>query len=561
MSLMQQFQSLSMKDREGRLKVARRDSERCVRELKRDRTELERKEKQLMLNLRHQLKVGDLPKAQMIAKQLQCFRNISDKNFERSIYIQTQAQIRFSNHKINQATIESLKGLRFANKRETFDTVTKRDKKYKYEKNIQEAMENIMNESFEEVFEELDEESGTRVYGDAQLEAIYKEALDPKLTVRDYIMNQNDPLDKSGEADTLEAGITIPTTEVSSDMLKRLIFNDKAVVRQLGLNRGQPIQLGTVALEGNDRCFVAFSAADSLKDQGIDNDSVVWVHYLVVGGTQGIGKATAISLGSLGASVSVVGRNKDRGNQVVSELQSKSASTQSFQFYSLDVTSISKVKQFCQDFKNRNAKLDGMVLCAGGLNFGPRRVTSESLELTFAMNYLSRFSLIKNLIDILEKGNGRVVNCLGAGNGTAIDADDLQLEKESYVPFFIRAASQHATMTDITTREFASRYPKVLNYHLFPGIVNTNGLANQGFPQVLTYLQGMFGWIVAQDPKNVGELITYILTSDEFGKSENNGGLVSPSGSLMKPNKFIVEGGKELGSKIFDYADNLETEL
>lgn len=38
-----------MKDREGRLKVARRDSERCVRELKRDRTELERKEKQLVI--------------------------------------------------------------------------------------------------------------------------------------------------------------------------------------------------------------------------------------------------------------------------------------------------------------------------------------------------------------------------------------------------------------------------------------------------------------------------------------------------------------------------------
>ncbi|KAJ3319752.1 hypothetical protein HDV06_005953 [Boothiomyces sp. JEL0866] len=291
MSLMQQFQSLSMKDREGRLKVARRDSERCVRELKRDRTELERKEKQLMQNLRHQLKVGDLPKAQMIAKQLQCFRNISDKNFERSIYIQTQSQIRFSNHKINQATIESIKGLRFANKKETLDSITKRDKKYKYEKNIQEAMENIMNESFEEVFDELDEESNTHIYGDAQLEAIYREALDPKLTVRDYTMNQNDPLDKllgrrvriflrlfrNGEANTVEAGITIPTTELSSDMLKRHIFNDKAVVRQLGLNRGQSIQLGTVALQGNDRCFVAFSAADSLKDQGIENDSVVWI--------------------------------------------------------------------------------------------------------------------------------------------------------------------------------------------------------------------------------------------------------------------------------------------
>ncbi|KAJ3269861.1 hypothetical protein HDV01_000867 [Terramyces sp. JEL0728] len=266
-----------MKDREGRLKVSRRDSERCVRELKRDRTELERKEKQLMQNLRHQLKTGDLPKAQMIAKQLQCFRNISDKNFERSIYIQTQAQIRFSNHMINQATIESIKGLRFANKRETFETVSKRDKKYKYEKNMQDAMENIMNESFEEVFEELDAEGHTPLYGDAQLEAIYKEALDPNMTLLGKRIRIYLKIFQKDSADTLEAALTIPTTELSSDMLKRHIFNDKSVIRQLGLNRGQTIQLGTLGLEGNDRFFCAFSAADSLKDQGVEDDSLVWI--------------------------------------------------------------------------------------------------------------------------------------------------------------------------------------------------------------------------------------------------------------------------------------------
>ncbi|KAJ3319751.1 hypothetical protein HDV06_005952 [Boothiomyces sp. JEL0866] len=284
-------------------------------------------------------------------------------------------------------------------------------------------------------------------------------------------------------------------------------------------------------------------------------------HYLVVGGTQGIGKATALSLGSLGASVSLVGRNQDRGNSVLKELQSRGIQDQSFKFYSVDVTSIANVKKFCRDFKNSNTKLDGMVLCAGGLNYGPRRVTNENVELTFAVNYLSRFSLIKNLMVLLEKSHGRVVNCLGAGNGTAIDLDDLQLEKESYFPFFIRAASQLATMTDITTREFAKRYPKVLNYHLFPGIINTNGLANQGFPVVLTYLQSLFGWLVAQDPKNAGELITFMLTSDEFGKSENNGGLVSPSGFMLKPIQFITDGGSGLASKVFNYADQLETQL
>ncbi|KAJ3269860.1 hypothetical protein HDV01_000866 [Terramyces sp. JEL0728] len=289
--------------------------------------------------------------------------------------------------------------------------------------------------------------------------------------------------------------------------------------------------------------------------------SLAGKHYLVVGGTQGIGKATAISLGSLGASISIVGRNTERGNQVIAKLQSISKPTQSFNFFSVDVTSISNVKRFCHDFKTKNPSLDGLVLCAGGLNYGPRRVTNENIELTFAMNYLSRFSLIKNLIPLLEKTNGRVVNCLGAGNGAAIDLDDLQLEKESYFPFFIRAASQHSTMTDITTREFAKKHPKVASHHLFPGIVNTDGLANQGFPSVLTFLQGMFGWIVAQDPKNVGQLITYILTSDEFGKPENNGGLVSPSASLMKPIKFIQDGGQELANKVFEYADGIESKL
>ena len=46
-----------------------------------------------MQELRHQLKHGDIPKAKIVAKQLQCYRNISDKNYEKSIYIQTQAQV------------------------------------------------------------------------------------------------------------------------------------------------------------------------------------------------------------------------------------------------------------------------------------------------------------------------------------------------------------------------------------------------------------------------------------------------------------------------------------
>jgi hypothetical protein len=43
-----QFQSFSMRERDSRLKVAKKESERVARELKKDRSELERKEKQLV---------------------------------------------------------------------------------------------------------------------------------------------------------------------------------------------------------------------------------------------------------------------------------------------------------------------------------------------------------------------------------------------------------------------------------------------------------------------------------------------------------------------------------
>ena len=49
LSLSDQFNSMSMKERDGRLKLAKRESSRTVRQLERDRVELERRELQLVL--------------------------------------------------------------------------------------------------------------------------------------------------------------------------------------------------------------------------------------------------------------------------------------------------------------------------------------------------------------------------------------------------------------------------------------------------------------------------------------------------------------------------------
>jgi NAD(P)-dependent dehydrogenase (short-subunit alcohol dehydrogenase family) len=46
---------------------------------------------------------------------------------------------------------------------------------------------------------------------------------------------------------------------------------------------------------------------------------------LITGGTSGIGRASALALAELGAGVGVVGRNRERDDQVVSDIRAAGA--------------------------------------------------------------------------------------------------------------------------------------------------------------------------------------------------------------------------------------------
>jgi hypothetical protein len=49
-ALQEKFQSISLNGRESRLKTAKRESKRSIRQLERDRVELEKQEKHLVLS-------------------------------------------------------------------------------------------------------------------------------------------------------------------------------------------------------------------------------------------------------------------------------------------------------------------------------------------------------------------------------------------------------------------------------------------------------------------------------------------------------------------------------
>lgn len=84
--------------------------------------------------------------------------------------------------------------MQFANGLETMESMRERERKYHTRQDMQATMEDIMNEGFEEVYEEQESERPTPAFIDAEVAAIIREAIDPKLKARDYGLTKNDSI-------------------------------------------------------------------------------------------------------------------------------------------------------------------------------------------------------------------------------------------------------------------------------------------------------------------------------------------------------------------------------
>ena len=151
---------------------------------------------------------------------------------------------------------------------------------------------------------------------------------------------------------------------------------------------------------------------------------------VVTGGTDGIGRAVALQLACAGHRVLVVGRSAERGARVVREMTAVAARPQASQFpvfLSTDLSSMVATAALADRITALTDRLDAIVCCAGAFALRPAW-TSEGLERSFALNYLSRFLLITRLLPRLEcSPSGRVVLVANAGRyRDTLELDQLQ---------------------------------------------------------------------------------------------------------------------------------------
>jgi retinol dehydrogenase 14 len=175
---------------------------------------------------------------------------------------------------------------------------------------------------------------------------------------------------------------------------------------------------------------------------------------LITGATSGIGKATAMGLATLGASVVMVGRDHGRGEAALAEIKEDSGNA-SVDLMLADLSSQQEIRRLAHEIKEAYPRLDVLINNAG--LFRSQRITTvDGLETTFAVNHLAYFLLTKVLLDVLKSSApSRIVNVSSGEqrNGT-IDFDDLQGEKGYKGP---KAYSQSKLATVLFTYELARR--------------------------------------------------------------------------------------------------------
>ncbi|MEM7114881.1 MAG: SDR family NAD(P)-dependent oxidoreductase [Chloroflexota bacterium] len=238
---------------------------------------------------------------------------------------------------------------------------------------------------------------------------------------------------------------------------------------------------------------------------------------LIPGGTSGIGKATALQLTQPEDDLIIVGRNVEKGKQARKEIAE--ATEANVTFMACDMSLMSNVHQFTEEFVTSFSKVDYLVHCAGLIMPEPI-ITEEGLELVFATQYLSRYHLTGLLMPALADG-GKILFVTG-GNTTdgTIDYDILN-KAETFGTF--RTIFSTSKALSLYTLMLMTDYPMLAVYNYGPGVVNSEYSRNMS--GILGMLNAIFSRFFAISPEQAGQEITTLLTNS-YGSGWYKKGLI-----------------------------------
>jgi len=151
-------------------------------------------------------------------------------------------------------------------------------------------------------------------------------------------------------------------------------------------------------------CYVKFTRGVCKSKADLSGKTVI-----VTGANSGIGYYTALDLAARNGRVILAGRNLQKTEDAAARIRLETGNANVVAML-LDVSLMSDVRRFVEEFKKNETRLDILLNNAGvaGLSF---QLTSEGLETVMATNHLGHFLLTNLLLETLIKSSpSRVVN-------------------------------------------------------------------------------------------------------------------------------------------------------
>jgi NAD(P)-dependent dehydrogenase (short-subunit alcohol dehydrogenase family) len=233
---------------------------------------------------------------------------------------------------------------------------------------------------------------------------------------------------------------------------------------------------------------------------------------MITGGTSGIGLAAAEALAALGENVVIVGRNDTRVRIAAAQIRTAAKNGATVDTLVADLSSQAGVRKLAQEIRDRYPALDVLVNNAGAM-YTSRQVSSDGIELTWAVNHLAPFLLTTLLLDHLKANPAAriVTTASDAHIGARIPFDDLNGER-SYGGFRRYKESKLANI--LFTRDLARRLEGTgtTAYCFHPGLVATGFARNNGVLMGLAMRLVMMG---ARTPEQGAQTLVWLATAPD----------------------------------------------
>jgi NAD(P)-dependent dehydrogenase (short-subunit alcohol dehydrogenase family) len=232
-------------------------------------------------------------------------------------------------------------------------------------------------------------------------------------------------------------------------------------------------------------------------------------YFVVTGGTQGLGEATAVLLAQRGAAgITICGRNEDNGTRVAKALEE--AGTQAL-FVRADLTAVDDCANVIARHDERFGAVHGLVNAAASTARGTvTETTAAEWDFMFSLNLRAPFLLMRDVVNLMIRDGieGSIVN-IGSVSGHG---------GQDFLCAY--STSKGALMTLTKNAAHSLR-----NERIRVNCLNIGWMATEGEHSIQTEFHGApADWLEKADasqpfgrilrPEDVAKLTAYLLSDD-----------------------------------------------